>query len=131
MDRYIVITFYSTRKRKKQILVISVFLISVIKTTIPKFQMKKDWVNQIEIKPILIKKISTKFFIPSDYAEKDFIRISLYFSPIKKYQHKIFKYKHLYRNIQIIPKPDAYYKHRASVFQNHNQIPNLFSVISI
>lgn len=70
-------------KEKKQILVISVFLIYVIKTTIPKFQMKKDWVNQIEIKPILIKKISTKFFIPSDYAEKDFIRISLYFSPIK------------------------------------------------
>lgn len=79
----LLLLFTPREKEKKQILVISVFLISVIKTTIPKFQTKKDWVNQVEIKPILIKKISTKFFIPSDYAEKDFIIISLYFSPIK------------------------------------------------
>lgn len=103
MDRYIVITFYSTRKRKKTNPCNLFFPYLVIKTTIPKFQMKKDWVNQIEIKPILIKKISTKFFIPSDYTEKDFIKMSLYFSPIKNANTK----KHPYRNIQIIPKPDA------------------------
>ena len=60
--------------------------------------MKKDWVNQIEIKPILIRKISTKFFIPSDYAEKDFIRISLYFSPIKNTNTKYSETAYLWSN---------------------------------
>jgi len=83
LDRYIVITFYSTRKRKKTNPCNLCFPYLCNQDYNSKISNEKRWGNQIEIKPILIKKISTKFLISSDYAEKDFIRISLYFSPIK------------------------------------------------